>query len=100
LSISERRHGERLDFDLPLIVRCTEGSERREAQTVTQDMRSGGMYSFLRVGMPEGTAVEVEMTLPTQITLGASTRVRCQGCIRRCELKAGKTAGMVAAIEK
>ena len=48
----------------------------------------------------EGTAVEVEMTIPTQITLRAPTRVRCRGRIHRCELKAGDTAGMAMAIEK
>ncbi len=38
--------------------------------------------------------------MPTQITLGAPSRVRCQGRIQRCELKAGDTAGMATAIEK
>ena len=58
------------------------------------------MYFILPEGIPEGTAVEVGMTLPTQITLGAPTRVRCKGHIRRCELKAGDQAGMATAIEK
>ena len=96
----ERRRAERFNFELPLTIRWTEGSEQREAHTVTQDMSSGGMYFFLPEGIPEGTAVEIEMTLPTQITLGASTRVRCQGRIHRCELKAGGTSGMATAIEK
>jgi hypothetical protein len=38
--------------------------------------------------------------MPTQITLGAPTRVRCQGRIHRRELKAGDVAGMAMAIEK
>jgi hypothetical protein len=63
-------------------------------------MSSGGVYFFLPEGIAEGTAVEVEITMPTQITLGAPMRVRCQGRIRRCELKAGDTAGMATAIEK
>ena len=96
----ERRRAERFNFEVPLTVRWTEGSEQREAHTVTQDMSSGGVYFFLPAGIPEGTAVEVEMTMPTQITLGAPTRVRCQGRIHRCELKAGDIAGMAMAIEK
>jgi hypothetical protein len=100
LPFRERRRAERFNFELPLTIRWTKGSEQREAHTVTQDMSSGGMYFFLSEGIPEGTAVEVEMTLPTQITLGAPTRVRCQGRIHRCELKAGDTSGMAAAIEK
>lgn len=100
MPFKERRRAERFCFELPLTVRWTEGSEEREAHTATQDMSSGGVYFFLPEGIPEGTAVEVEMTLPTQITLGAPTKVRCQGRIRRCEQKAGQTAGMATAIEK
>ena len=100
MTSSERRRAERFNFDLPLIVRWTEGSEQREAHTVTQDVSSSGMYFFLHRGIPEGTEVEIEMTLPAQITLAAPTRVRCRGHIRRCELKEGETVGMATAIEK
>ena len=77
-----------------------EGSEQHEAHTVTHDVSSSGMYFFLHKGIPESTAIEVEMVLPTQITLGAPTRVRCKGRIRRCELKEAETVGMATAIEK
>jgi hypothetical protein len=100
LPFREHRRAERFNLELPLTVRWTEGSEQREAHTVTQDMSSGGMYFYLPEGIPEGTAVEVEMTMPTQITLGAPMRVRYKGHIRRCELKASDTAGMATAIEK
>ena len=50
--------------------------------------------------IPNGTAVEVEMTMPTQITLGAPVRVRCHGRIQRCILKPGESAGMATMIEK
>jgi len=100
LVFKERRRAERFNVELPLIVRWTEGPKQREAHTVTQDISSGGVYFFLPDGIPEGTAVEVEMTVPTQITRGAPKRVLCQGRIRRCELKAGERAGMGTAIEK
>ena len=96
----EHRRAERFNLELPLTVRWTEGSDQREAQTVTQDLSSGGVYFFLPEGIPEGAAVEVEMMMPMQISLGAPMRVRCQGRIRRCELKAGDQAGMATAIEK
>jgi hypothetical protein len=99
LPFRERRRAERFNFEALLTVRWIEGSEQREAQTVTKDLSSSGVYFFLPAGIPEGTAVEVEMTMPTQITLGAPTRVRCHGRIQRCELKAGDTAGMATAIE-
>ena len=100
MPFKERRHAERFSFEVPLTVRWTEGSEQREAHTVTQDMSTGGVYFYLPAGIPEGTAVEVEMTIPTQITLGAPSRVRCHGRIQRCEMKAGDISGMATAIEK
>jgi len=96
----ERRSTERFSLELPLIVRWTDGAKQREAHTITQDMSSGGVYFFLPDGIPEGTAVEVEMTVPTQITMGVPKKVLCRGHIRRCELKARDTAGMATAIEK
>jgi hypothetical protein len=44
--------------------------------------------------------VELEMTLPNQITRAGPVRVRCFGRIQRCELKEGANGGMAAAIEK
>ena len=85
---------------MPLTVHWTNGSEQHKAHTVTQDVSSGGVYFFLPEAIPSGTPVEVEMTLPTQITLGASVRVRCQGRIQRCVLKPGESAGMATMIEK
>ena len=85
---------------MPLTVEWTNGSERRKAHTVTQDVSSGGVYFLLPEAIPDGTAVEVEMTLPTQITLGPPMRVRCQGRIQRCDLKPGESAGMATMIEK
>ena len=58
------------------------------------------MYFFLAEGIPDHTPVQLEITLPTQITLGAPVRVHCQGRIQRCELRAGETVGMATAIEK
>jgi PilZ domain-containing protein len=100
LPFKERRRAERYNVELPLVVRWMEGSKQREAHTVTHDISSGGVYFFLPGGISEGTAVEVEMTVPTQITRGAPTKVLCQGRIRRCELKASERAGMGTAIEK
>jgi hypothetical protein len=52
------------------------------------------------LGITEGTSVELEMTLPTQITRAGPVRVRCFGRIQRCELKEDANVGMAAAIEK
>ena len=85
---------------MPLTVQWTNGSEQRKAYTVSQDVSSGGVYFFLPEAIPDGTAVEVAMTLPPQITLGPSVRVRCQGRTQRCVQKPGESVGMATMIEK
>jgi hypothetical protein len=100
MSLEERRRSERFNFGVPLTIRWTNGSEQRTAHAVTQDVSSGGVYFFLPEAIPHGTAVEIEMTLPTQISLGTPVRVRCKGCIQRCVLKPGESAGMATMIEK
>ena len=72
----------------------------REAQTMSHDVSSNGIYFVLPGSIKGGSSVEVEMTLPNQITLSGPVRVRCLGRIRRCELKEGANAGMAAEIEK
>ena len=100
MSLEERRRAERFNFGVPLTVQWTNGSEQRKAHAVTQDVSSGGVYFFLPEAIPDGTAVEIEMTLPTQITLGTPVRVRCQGRIQRCVSKPGESTGMATMIEK
>ena len=97
---TERRRTERFNFGMPLTVQWTSGSEQRKAHAVTRDVSSGGMYFFLPEAIPDSPAIEVEMTLPTQITLGPLVRVRCHGRIQRCDLKLGESAGMATMIEK
>ena|ERR1700694_2789030 len=100
MSFEERRRSARFNFGVPLTVRWGNGSEQRKAHAVTQDVSSGGVYFFLPEAIPDGTAVEIEMTLPTQITLGTPVRVRCQGRIQRCVSKPGESTGMATMIEK
>ena len=100
MSLQERRHSKRFDLGVPLTVQWTNGSEQRQAHAVTQDVSSGGVYFFLPEAIPDGTAVEIEMTLPAQITLGTPVRVRCKGRIQRCVLRPGESTGMATMIEK
>ena len=99
MSLEERRRSERFNFGMPVIVHWSNGSELRQANAVTQDVSSGGLYFLLPEAIPDGTPVEIEMTLPAQITLGTHVRVRCQGRIQRCVLKPGESSGMATMIE-
>jgi PilZ domain len=100
LSHKERRRAERFTFGMPLIVHWKSGSEQWTAQTITEDVSSRGVYFYLPEAIPTGTAVEVEMTMPTQITLSSPVRVRCHGRIQRCVINPGESAGMAMMIEK
>jgi hypothetical protein len=100
VSSIERRRAHRFDLQSPVIVRWKDGAQMREALTVSEDVSSNGIYFILPEGLQSGTPVEVEMTLPNQITLAGPVRVRCLGHIQRCEPAEGAKAGMAAAIEK
>jgi len=100
LSFSDRRRANRLELHLPIIVRWRNGNETCEAQAVSEDVSSNGIYFLMRESIKEGTSVELEMTLPNQITRAGPVRVRCFGRIQRCELKEGVNVGLAAAIEK
>jgi hypothetical protein len=67
----------------------------REAHAVSRDVSSNGVYFFLDEAIKDGTHVEVEMTLPSEITLTKSVRVRCLGHVQRSELD-----GVAAAIDR
>lgn len=100
MSFVERRRAHRFELQSPLVVRWKDGAQTREALTVSEDLSSSGIYFVLPEGIKDGTPVEVEMTLPNQITLAGPVRVRCLGRIQRCEPAEGAKSGMAAAIEK
>jgi hypothetical protein len=100
LPSTERRRVPRFELHLPVVIRLQDAGETREALTVSRDASSNGLHFFLTEGIKDGTQVEVEMTLPNQITLSEPVRVRCLGRIQRCEQTQGANAGMAAAIEK
>jgi len=100
MSLQERRRSERFNLGVPLTVQWTNGAGQRKAHAVTQDVRSGGLFFCLPEAIPDGTPVEIEMTLPTQVTLGTPVRVRCKGHIQRCVQTSGESTGMATKIEK
>ena len=100
MSFADRRNATRFGLKLPVIIRWKDGDQKREATTVSQDVSSSGISFLLPQGIQDGTSVEVEMTLPSQITLADAVRVRCMGRIQRCSQDEGAGAGMAASIHK
>jgi hypothetical protein len=100
LTGSERRTTQRFQMRLPLTVRWTTGAAVGETSTESRDVSSRGVYFFLSKDVREGSAVEILLTLPNEITLAGPVRVRCLGRVQRTEPRDEGAIGVVAAIER
>ena len=100
MEFQERRRTSRLPLQVPIILRWRNGSEMREARTVSRDVSSQGVYFSLPEIIKDGTPVEIEMTLPSQVALSGPSKVRCVGRVQRCEQEEGAKAGMAVSINK
>jgi hypothetical protein len=100
LTGSERRTTQRLSMRLPLTVRWTTGAAVGETSTESRDVSSRGVYFFLSKDVKEGSAVEILLTLPNEITMAGPVRVRCLGRVQRTEPRDEGAIGVVAAIER
>ena len=84
--ITDRRTSRRFDMRLPLVIRYPAAAEETsETAAETLDVSSRGLYFTADGGFAPGSAVEVFLTLPPEITLVGPVRVRCQGRVVRVE---------------
>lgn len=94
----ERRVGQRFPYVLPVSFRLT--SSAAEGVGFTQDLSSKGVFLFTDSPLSEGSEIEITLRMPSEITLGESMPVRCQGRVLRvagpaayaCEPKSGTRA--------
>src|ERR1700738_4606346 len=100
LTASERRNTQRFQMRLPLTVRWTTGAAVGETSTESRDVSSRGGYFFLSKDVKQGSAIEILLTLPNEITLAGPVRVRCLGRVQRTEARDEGAIGVVAAIER
>ena len=77
----ERRCGQRFDLHLPVSIKLA-GSQH-ESTGFTQDLSARGAFFFTDFPLASGEAVEVTLVMPSEITLGDSMSVRCQGTVLR-----------------
>ncbi len=75
----ERRAGQRFEVNLPLAVQ----SGGLTFAGFTQDVSSRGIFFYTEAALPEGAVVELTLTMPSEITLAESMRVRCRGHVLR-----------------
>jgi hypothetical protein len=75
----ERRSGQRFQLHLPLTIHIGD----RDVPGFTQDVSSRGLFLYTEAQLSEGAAVELTFTMPSEITLGESMRVRGRGRVLR-----------------
>ena len=76
----ERRAGQRFEVHLPVSIQVGD----RTVAGFTQDVSARGVFFYAEATLPEGAPVELTFTMPSEITLAESMRVRCQGRVLRC----------------
>ena len=89
----EKRATRRFALRLPVAV-THDGSEEQSAQT--RDVSARGICFHVDSAISPGSLIEFTLTLPPEITLTESIKVRCKGKVVRVDDGDGKVA--VAAV--
>ena len=91
----EKRATRRFALRLPVAVTYSDnGSQEKSAQT--RDVSARGICFYVDSAIAPGSVIEFTLTLPPEITLTESIRVRCKGKVVRVDDGDGKVA--VAAV--
>ena len=92
---TERRAGTRIKTRVATRVR-TAGGKDHTAQT--RDVSARGICFFVDSAIAAGSAIEFTLTLPPEITLTESIRVRCKGKVVRVDSNVADAKIPVAAV--
>ena len=93
---NDKRATRRFALRLPVKVRYGENSDEQSAQT--RDVSARGICFFIDSGIQAGSAIDFTLTLPPEITLTESIRVRCKGRVVRVESGGANSKMAVAAV--
>jgi hypothetical protein len=80
---NDKRATRRFALRLPVSVRYGENEEEHDAQT--RDVSARGICFYVDSAIQAGSAIDFTLTLPPEITLTESIRVRCKGRVMRVE---------------
>src|ERR1700730_1869226 len=87
----DKRATRRFALRLPVTVRYGENEQEQAAQT--RDVSARGICFYVDSAITAGSPIDFTLTLPPEITLRESIRVRCKGRVVRFE---GGTASKIA----
>ncbi|HZQ67881.1 MAG TPA: PilZ domain-containing protein [Terriglobales bacterium] len=80
----EKRATRRFALRLPVSVNYADnGSQEKAAQT--RDVSARGICFYVDSAIAEGSVIEFTLTLPPEITLTESIRVKCKGKVVRVD---------------
>ena len=80
---NDKRATRRFALRLPVSVRYGENGEEHAAQT--RDVGARGICFYVDSAIQAGSGIDFTLTLPPEITLTESIRVRCKGRVVRVE---------------
>jgi hypothetical protein len=92
----DKRATRRFALRLPVTVRYGENEQEHAAQT--RDVSARGICFFVDSAIQAGSPIEFTLTLPPEITLTESIRVRCKGRVVRVEGGTSTNRMAVAAV--
>jgi hypothetical protein len=96
---NDMRNTRRFSLKLPLTVKFSNGGG--EAAAETKDVSARGVFFYLDSKVAEGSPIEFTLTLPPEITLTESIRVRCTGKVVRVDNDdPNAQVGIAAAIDQ
>ncbi|MFY9841606.1 MAG: PilZ domain-containing protein [Terriglobales bacterium] len=93
---NDKRTTRRFALRLPVSVRYGENEEEHSAQT--RDVSARGICFYVDSAIQAGSPIDFTLTLPPEITLTESIRVRCKGRVVRVEGGSPTNKMMVAAV--
>src|SRR5450432_2796466 len=92
---NDKRSTRRFALRLPVSIRSGEEDEH-DAQT--RDVSARGICFYVDSAIQAGSAIDFTLTLPPEITLTESIRVRCKGRVVRVEGGSPSSKMAVAAV--
>ncbi len=91
----DKRGTRRFALRLPVSVRYGEDGQEHDAQT--RDVSARGICFYVDSAIQAGSAIDFTLTLPPEITLTESIRVRCKGRVVRVESGGSSNSKMAVA---
>lgn len=93
---NDKRATRRFALRLPVSVRYGQDGQEHTAQT--RDVSARGICFYVDSAIQAGSALDFTLTLPPEITLTESIRVRCKGRVVRVESGGSNSKMAVAAV--